>query len=382
MSARSRAGDTHNFGQHVELRGDRVYKPRALYWEWLFLSAKSPLRKLLADVDFLPDLTFYEPRALARGGEVSRLALAPLGRVDKHELARIVGRAAALFSWFGVSDLHWENLALGRAPDGRVIFTPVDIELVLSELGSPMETQMFPAANSTYADIVRHACGVRRAIGYLGKPVAVAHALTMAAAYRAMLQSLQARAREITAVLRAQKLTQTAPIRICIRGTSDYVAAQNDLEKPLWPPLMREEREQLARGDIPYFFHRYGEPGVHEYMNQARTKTRRVVSLAGLGKTENVLSLGNALRPKSRDELLAQGTFAILAAFDHAGFTGTHDTPDVHARITARTITLTFADGETWSTKRNLGAFVSSVYLPCACGEQRAVFARAGRHRA
>src|SRR6187455_1144381 len=96
-SAKAALGDSHNFGRRVTLRGQRVVKPRSLLWEWLVLARESPLRRLLDEA----------------GGEVEQLRLAPLPRLStarRRELAGIVGRALALFSWLGVADLHWENL--------------------------------------------------------------------------------------------------------------------------------------------------------------------------------------------------------------------------------------------------------------------------------
>jgi hypothetical protein len=40
----------------------------------------------------------------------------------------------------------------------------------------------------------------------------------------------------------------------------------------------------------------------------------------------------------------------------------------------ARTVVVTFPTGEQLHARRNMGAFVESVYLPCACGEVRSVF--------
>src|SRR5882757_8962394 len=110
-------GDSHNFGRRVSLRAGRVRKPRALLWEWLVLSADSPLRRFLDDAaegdalgpdafGFLPELEFLRSAA-PDGGEVEQVRLKPLPKLAREgrlSLARIVGRAVALFSWLGVSD--------------------------------------------------------------------------------------------------------------------------------------------------------------------------------------------------------------------------------------------------------------------------------------
>ena len=40
----------------------------------------------------------------------------------------------------------------------------------------------------------------------------------------------------------------------------------------------------------------------------------------------------------------------------------------------ARTLVVKLASGDELQSRRNLSAFVGSVYLPCHCGEVRSVF--------
>ncbi|MEO1368175.1 MAG: hypothetical protein AAFX50_13460, partial [Acidobacteriota bacterium] len=188
-------GDTHNFGRCVTRRGDRIVKPRPVLWEQLLLDAESPLRRRLdaaarqsgdaGAFAFLPDVKFYPPRS-GTGGEVDAIRLEPLGSLgdgEVEELARITGRSLALWSWLGVTDLHWENLVLGRDARGQIVFTPLDIEGLFDDLAMPTETKLLPDADPEYAEISRHAAGVRRVLPYLGKPVSASTLLTTAAAY-------------------------------------------------------------------------------------------------------------------------------------------------------------------------------------------------------
>ena len=343
-------GDSHNFGRRVEVRRARVFKPRPLIWEWLFLSAKSPLRRSLDGASrksalgaftFLPDLTFFQPRTLDREGEVEHIDLQPLGKLragEKMELAQIVGRSLALWSFFGLSDLHWENLVLGRARDGRIIFCPVDIELVLSDLISPTETKLLPERNSVYREILRHAAGVRRVLPHLGKPIAREHLAVMVESYRATFVFLQDHGSAMAKILLSLPQLRTTPIRICLRGTGDYVLAR---QQPIWPPLLPEEVEQLDRDDIPYFFHLYGRRGIHYFTDPACTRASRVAKSGGSSKTDPVLALSRGLGSANRARLLKNGISAIRRAFDQAN--------------------------------------PSNVYLPCRCGERRTVFAHAVR---
>ncbi|HEY4117049.1 MAG TPA: hypothetical protein VGM56_04315 [Byssovorax sp.] len=385
---RAALGDSHNFGRRVELRGDRVVKPRTVLWEWLFLSAASPLRRALDRAAnhagssrdafaFLPDLAFSRPDARG-GGEVERVVLAPLPRASaasRRALAEIVGRATALFTWLGVGDLHWENLALGLDAGGRVTFAPLDVEIVLSDLASPTETKLLPEADPEVAEVCRHACGVRRALHHLGKPVDGADVVAMASAYLATLALLDADAPAIAAAISSVPGLREAPIRVCLRGTDAYVRARSE---PVWPPLLDAEQVQLARGDIPYFFRLYGRAGIHFYAEPTLALLARLPTQGDVPRLDPMLQLGRGLRAPSRRKLREEGLFTLLGAFDHEGITGRvsgdghSGSAGLEVTFGARSLVVKPARGDELRCRRDLRAFVGSVYLPCRCGEVRA----------
>ncbi len=377
-------GDSHNFGRRVSLRAGRIAKPRTVLWEWLVLAGDSPLRRLLdqaAERDglgrdafsFLPALEFFRPRA-RHGGEVERVALDPLpapSRDMKHALATVVGRSLALWSWLGVSDLHWENLVLGLDDRGRILLTPLDVEMILADLSLPTETKLLPDADPEYAAICQHACGVRRVLPYLGKPIDVADLLAMSGAYRQTLVFLDRHAGAIAAVFAGLPGLRETPIRVCLRGTAEYLRAGS---APLWPPLLEAEVEQLARGDIPYFFRFYGRPGIHYYGDRALRQLKRIPQKGDVPRLDGLLQLSRGFRSRSRNSLREEGLFTLLGAFDHPSLTGRHRTDDIDVTFGARTLVVRLPSGEELRARRNLSAFVSSVYLPCRCGEVRSVF--------
>jgi len=382
-TSRTYLGDSHNFGRRVSLGARRVRKPRTLVWEWLMLGADSPLRRLLdkaAERDglgnafgFLPKLDFTRKSA-HDGGEVERIVLEPLPRLTRdgrRSLARIVGRALAVFSWFGVSDLHWENLVLGVGDRECMVFAPLDIEMILAALSLPTETKLLPDADPEYAAICRHASGVRRVLPYLGKPVDPGDLLAMAGAYHAMLVFLDRHAEAIADIFTRLPDLREAPIRICLRGTGEYVRARTEA---LWPPLLDAEAEQLARGDIPYFFRLYGRPGIHYYANRALTEQKSIPARGDVPKLDPVLSISRGLKSPTRKKLREEGLFTLLGAFDYLSLTGKHKSEDLEAKFGARTIVVKLPTGEELQSRRNLSQFVGSVYLPCRCGEVRSVF--------
>jgi hypothetical protein len=382
MSSQKALGDSHNFGRRVTLRGDRVIKPRSVFWERLVLDGSSPFRIALTTAAdkvglgagafaFLPDLGF---ETTAQGGEVERIALDPLPTLDakgRQELARIVGRSLALWSWLGVSDLHWENLVLGVDRRGRIVFTPLDIEMMLADLALPTETKLLPDADPEYADSCRHACGVRRVLPYLGKPIGPQDLLAILSAYRGTLAFLERHSREIAeSFARAPGLTD-APLRVLLRGTDEYVLPA---ARGLWPPLLDAEAEQLARGDIPYFFRLYGRPGIHYYSEPTLREFKTLPREGDVPRLEPLLRLSRGLSSPSRKKLRNEGFFTIVGAFDDAALTGVHKSDELELSLSKRKIVVKFSDGEEIHAHRDLGAFVSRVYQPCRCGEVLSVF--------
>jgi len=400
-------GDSHNFGRRVRVREGRIEKPRSVAWEHLVLGTDSPLRALLDEAAaredlgpdafaFLPRLSF-SPSVEGPGGEVERVRLDPLPYLSTEEtgaLAHIVGRSLALFTWLGVADLHWENLVLGRDSRGQTIFAPLDVEMILADLGSPTETKLLPDPDEEYEEICRHACGVRRVLPYLGKPVSAPLVVAIAAAYLQTLAFLDRHAAEIADVFAHLPHLADTPIRVCLRGTDEYVRAaamarnrhdsggaaaagrsgHDTAPEPLWPPLLDAEEEQLARGDIPYFFRLYGKKGIHYYADRSLTKLARLPMKGDVPQLEPLLSIEKGLRAPSRKRLSEEGLFTVLGAFDHPALQGRHEALGLSVAFQRRTLVVTLPDGEELTSRRDLRAFVGSVYLPCRCGEVRDVF--------
>lgn len=380
-------GDSHNFGRRVFERDGYIVKPRTVFWEWLFLCPESPLRTALVSFvsaaeregldrqvfSFLPRVKVNSPGA-RDGGEVQRIQLAPLPQgstEQRKDLAGVVGRSLAFWSWFGVADLHWENMVLGLDAEGHIVFTPVDIEMVLADLSLPTETKLLPDADPEVADVCRHAAGVRRVLPYLGKPLDVADLLIMASAYRKMLALLDGHAREMASFFEQLPAWREMPIRVCLRGTDEYV--QGDFRE-LWPPLLDEEKEQLDRGDIPYFFRLYDKPGIHYFGNSTLSDIGTLPMEGDVPQLDPLLQVSRGFRSKSRKTLREEGLLTVLGAFDHKSFKGTHAHDGLEVTYQKRTLIVKYPDGEEIEARRDLSEFVGSVYLPCRCGEVLDVF--------
>lgn len=378
-------GDSHNFGRRVVARDGRIAKPRTVFWEWLLLSEHSPLRQRLARIaaedqsgvrfDFLPSLQVVLPatrhgEAGVQEGEVERIALRPLAcptPVERRKLAEISGCAIALFSWLGLGDLHWENLALGADAKGDICFAPLDIELLLDDHALPTATRLLPEADPDYAALYQHACGIRRVLPFLGKPIALVDLLAMVDAYRQTLAVLERHTDAIATDLATLSALHQAPLRVCLRSTGDYVHAGPDLD----PPLLAAEDEQLRRGDIPYFFRLYGRPGIHYFTDPSLATSLRLPTRGDVPQLAPLLQVSKGLRSPKRQSLREQGLFCLLGAFDHPSFHGEHTLGDLTVRFLSRRLVVRLPGGDELDTRRDLRSFVSSVYLPCRCGEAR-----------
>jgi hypothetical protein len=242
--------------------------------------------------------------------------------------------------------------------------------MILADLARPTETKLLPDADPEYAAICRHAAGVRRVLPYLGKPIAALDLVEMASAYRTTLLFLDRQANAIGTLFESLPDVREAPIRVCLRGTGEY------LERPdsLWPPLLPAEAEQLARGDIPYFFRLYGRPGIHYYGDEALSELKRLPLEGDVPQLDPLLQLSRGLRAPSRKKLQVEGLFTLLGAFDHRSLKGTHRQGELEIAFRGRTLLVRLPDGEELESRRDLSAFVGSVYLPCHCGEVSSVF--------
>jgi hypothetical protein len=160
------------------------------------------------------------------------------------------------------------------------------------------------------------------------------------------------------------------PIRICLRGTDEYVQA----DESLWPPLLAEEKEQLARGDIPYFFRLYDKPGIHWYGNRELTQINTLPTEGDVPQLDPILQVSRGFRAPSRKTLREEGLLTVIGAFDHKSFKGTFAHEGLELTMQKRTLLVKLPDGEEIEAHRNLSQFVGSVYLPCRCGEVSSVF--------
>jgi hypothetical protein len=234
--------DPHNFGRCVEktsLAGVAYFsKPRPIFWEWFFFGKAGPLAKELA-----PELDFFSLETLSDDLSKSGLSLSleAASIAPSSSSAFAFGQTLAYCYAFGIQDVHSENI-LNTQEGPRII----DAEQVFSDLKLPEETLLLPFKNTSY---------IRSGIGRI-LPESFARSETgikeILRGYFFCLELLAQKQNLLQSIFQnfSDEMRRT-PIRVILRDTRSY---QNFTKESFKTPLLPEEKIQLERGDIPYFF--------------------------------------------------------------------------------------------------------------------------------
>jgi hypothetical protein len=238
-------GDPHNGGKAVCLNNKgRIEKPRPCLAEWFFLSDKSPLRILYNDTfifTYFPNLEFYGEE-LSCHGEVSRLDVDPnlIDSSHVHKVAEATGNLLAVSQWFGLSDLHFENIKFGIDRNNKLILAPIDIECFFQEIKLPFQTGLI-SKNNTDKNF-----GFKGIISQKnGSPVRIIEN------YLSTMKMLKSRQSLISKIIN-EVFTQADLSRVILQDTANYHEWIDG--KVLSCLYTNEEIAQLTVGDIPYFF--------------------------------------------------------------------------------------------------------------------------------
>lgn len=262
----SRLGDAHNFGRSVLRDGDWMIKPRPLFWEWLFLNQNSPLRKkidhraiqtnFISPFSWFPQLHFaFDDRAeLKSSGKVEYFFQQSINDLEPVELAKGFGACIANCLFWGITDVHSENIAFGICPktSNHVIF-PLDIETVFYHYVAPSQAYLLKSKKNETQTI-----GAKSILEIeLSMPVIIKSFLNVINFYSLNL--------DFTKQVFQEMPIKTYPIRCILKHTRDYDAALTDLN--FNQTFFKEELIQLRRGDIPYFY-TYLDSGVVFYLTE------------------------------------------------------------------------------------------------------------------
>lgn len=342
----NRFSESHNFGASVRrvVLEDRVFfeKQRSVFWEHLFFGRESPLRPVLREGELSPELARVFDRSIfslnvvqadeGRGplgaGRVENALTGEPTPEDKDFLLFNLGALCAYCAAFGIEDLNYENTLLTR--DGLKV---IDAEIV--------------GNNSVFLYHTGLLWFDRRAAGMTGASRMLWSFLKMDALSREdtvrllhgfleTMQHLAARTDAVRELLAGLALESRAlPIRVILRNTARYAYwlrrnANIDVresfqgEQPPGPVdlshltprkravMLKEELEQLHRGEIPYFFRFYGGRDIY-FLDSPGTYRKVEDDPYLIMVRARFGDYGSLLDPKRlRDFLLPVGCFELV----------------------------------------------------------------------
>lgn len=275
---RAHLGDRHNCGQSVRFvsRGT-LHKPRPVYLERLFLAEcdfRSSVNQIFdiegeaSPFSWLPKLSFGGAD-LYEGGLVEEIKVREIdGRLSSSDFEGI-GCVVALFVWFGIGDLHSQNIMTGRAPaSGQFIFTPVDIECGLEKLIRPSDALFTPGK------LQKNFCGlwpILHSDAQAGAPKTTC-AAAMVHGFYCTMRILHNNKELIDKTFLESVDLAKARVRVIPRDTKTY---SRRIESGCFCRLFECEIEQLLRGDIPYYY-KYMDSGDVYYMSAGGHKRAKI----------------------------------------------------------------------------------------------------------
>lgn len=302
----------------------RIEKPRCIEWERLFLG-DSPFRSELVRLfhangatdpfELFPTLSFARGAEPDFSGSVERLAWSPLFPPLTEPLCARIGAVIGLASWFGMGDLHRQNVAFGALDDGRPVCAPLDIECLLVDHQLPAQSRLIG-----YHDEKGKGCGLagfQALLEEAGRPGILVAAVLHG--YIGAIVTLTGREREVAAALSSEPGISRWPIRVILRDTAEYAAILAGAGPADGSPaLLPSERAQLDRGDVPYYYREAASPEkrwlAKDSRNWAEASAAVSPDLAAFPALGIMRALGSGGRVEWRNKELLLGAGALQLA--------------------------------------------------------------------
>lgn len=265
-------GDRHNFGKFVSVGNHVVTKPRNVLWENMFLSSDSKIRILIDQICKLncvmspfyiaPDLNFKKSEIYS--GLVERLKLAELNREISREEIQALGTMIALCYWFGIGDLHHENVSVGLNQNGTLVCFPIDIETIFEKMTHVRQTLLTPSSKVSAIN-----CGLTKILPRLVSSNSEDKA-SFLVSFSIMTNILNENSETILSEILKTGQIYEYPIRLILRDTSSYrnhLEGRSDLLQ-----MDKAEEAQLSRDDIPYFFRFLNSDEINYFIDKYNQK--------------------------------------------------------------------------------------------------------------
>lgn len=307
MNNLKKLGDTHNFGRSVfELLSDNIIlKPRQIDFELLFLDKNSKLRQIFKKNDKSPFEYFPSlPNEFLVESEYNNLGFNSVFKFQKtdpvytkKDLSQAIGSLIAVCLYFGMTDMHVDNIYFGNINDKLCLF-PIDIETIGYNLQLPIETHLLSSHKTPVNDAgLALPIQIFKEIG-----MSVNNLLEMYQTFYSVLYILNEKVGEIRSIFEQINV----PIRYIPRSTryyTEYIKRNCSLFN-----LADEEIIQLDRLDVPYFFRMKGESILRFYTSEDLSESAEAQTIQML---EHIIKIDDDF--SSKDKLIESGIVLCFA---------------------------------------------------------------------
>jgi len=271
MNSIKYTGDPHNFQKRVNITEDKyIMKPRCSLWEYEFLSNDGSIRRLLKQKSIqefghdlfaaLPQVMYYNKEDLLQSSVLEKVILDRCVNLDDYECL-LIGAVIGLCAWFGMSDLHKNNIVFGRDSTGKLKFGPIDIECIFDNFALPSQTHLMPTK-----DFKEKNCGLIDIVKILDRCKISSMGASICLGYIDSVRFLEEIEEEISCQMSVD-CYKKAPIRVITKQTSDYKKYISGCQS-LNDVMCKSEVVQLSRGDIPYYFRLLDSQNLYYYTNK------------------------------------------------------------------------------------------------------------------
>jgi len=305
--------DSHNFGKSVFFEEGYIYKPRPVGLEWLLLSVESPLRKLLSESNIFAakcllninyDNQSFKPSLKENRVEYIEKPFIKKSLSEQDYLD--IGSVIALTQWFGLSDLHHENMFIGHQANGNFICSPIDIECIFEHHNLPSQSLLVPS----YL-IEKDQSGLKDIFGHVSEGN---HIACLISGYVDTFEKLNSISKDIYDLVLNLSDTRGFSSRVILRSTQKYYDLKEGREHF---DMFDEESIQIANGDIPYFFKFLDSKDIY-YWNTPETFLKVSFSLSDFENLDmQIITFDETFfSSRKKDAQLSLGITQIAKYFD------------------------------------------------------------------
>lgn len=252
-------GDFHNFNKFVkqiDFNGAKVFsKPRPVFWELYFFGKESPLKEIFSSTTIKMNLELSSSRSFFDNDVVAiEVSQRPIVLSDYFSF----GQLLAYCYYFGLQDLHKDNLLI--VPDGIQV---IDLEQAFSELLLPNHSLLLPVNKN-----ITWSAGINILSKATIDQLTALEAKHLIDGFATLSNLILNQIEKIRLILTSSLSNfEIQPMRIFFRGTRDYVEKLQGISKVQnWFP---EEKLQLDRNDVPYFFMFMNKEPIHYYTSES-----------------------------------------------------------------------------------------------------------------